>query len=90
MLIKLMGLADMLAVLALYASTFLPGYIIIIMAIYLMIKGLIFAVMGNIVSLIDMLIGFYMILIIFGISYWIITLLFAAHLLQKSIVSVFS
>jgi len=89
MLIKILGAADILAVLSLFLAAVLPQAIIIILALYLIIKGFIFAIMGNIPSLIDLMIGFYIILVSFGIYHWIPTLIAAIYILQKAIVSIF-
>ena len=64
--------------------------IVIILAVYLIFKGFIFAIMGSIPSMIDMIAGIYIIAASFGISHWGITLIASIYLLQKAVISVFS
>ena len=90
MIVKILGVADMLAVLSLLLASVIPQVIIIIMALYLIIKGLIFTIIGNIPSFIDLIIGFYIIAVSFGISHWIITLIVVVYIVQKAVISVFS
>ena len=90
MLLKVFGLADILSVLALSIAPVLPPSLVLIMALYLMLKGLIFSLMGDMISLIDILIGFYILLVSAGLSQWIITLIASVYILQKAIAPVFS
>jgi hypothetical protein len=88
MFLKIFGLADILAIIALLFATILPQDLVILMAIYLIIKGFIFILMGGIFpSGFDILSGFYLIIASFGISHWIMTLIVIIFLLQKAVVS---
>ena len=90
MLLKLLGIADLLALIALFLATYLPQSLVIFMAIYLIAKGLIFTLMGDLVSLADVFTGLYIISASYGISHWSITLIITILILQKSIISIFS
>lgn len=90
MILKLLGLADLLALIALFLTTLLPQSIIIVMALYLIIKGVFFAIMGDMVSLIDVFTGIYLASASYGMSHWSITLILTIIILQKAIVSIFS
>jgi len=60
MLIKILGIADITAALIFFISTifsFIPQKIIIIISVYLIIKGIIFAIMLDIASIIDIIAG---------------------------------
>ncbi len=88
MLIKLLGIADILTILALIGSTFLPQQIIIIMGIYLIIKGLFFIVTGSLFpNFFDMISGVYIIIVSFGFSHWIPTSIVILFLVQKAFIS---
>ena len=88
MLIKILGFADILAIFALLAANLLPQKLVILMAFYLIMKGLIFMLMGgSITNLIDMITGFYLILASFGVSHWILTIPAVLFLAQKAFVS---
>ena len=90
MLLKLLGAADILTLISLLLISYLPKTLVIVMALYLIVKGIIFTLMGDIVSLIDALSGFYIITASYGLAHWSITLIITLIILQKSIVSIFS
>jgi len=90
MLVKILGIVDLFIVIGIIISSMLSPNIIVIFALYLMLKGLIFAIIGDKMSLIELMIGFYVLSLTYGISHWIITTLVVIYLLQKGVVSIFS
>ncbi|MBS3168157.1 hypothetical protein J4216_03475 [Candidatus Woesearchaeota archaeon] len=90
MIIKLLGFADLLAVIALIGSSFLPQSLVIIMAIYLIIKGLYFVIIGGVIpNILDLISGIYLLLAILNFTHWIPTLIVSLYLLQKAAISLF-
>ena len=89
MILKLLAFADILAILALLLSSFLPKTLILLMALYLVVKGLTFIFLfGNLFpSFFDVLCGFYIILAGFGITHWILTVIVILFLGQKAFFS---
>ena len=89
MIIKILAIADLLAIIALLGSSLLPQNIIILMGLYLIIKGLVFTLLfGNLFpSSFDILSGFYIVFVAFSISHWIITTLIILFLGQKAFFS---
>lgn len=91
MLAKLMGIGDVVAalttiVVALFPS-FLPRTIVFYAAGYLIFKGGMFALGGNIISYIDVFCGIYLILLTYGVSVTLITIFVVFFLIQKNILS---
>lgn len=88
MILKLLAFADILAILALIGSSLLPQNIVILMGIYLIIKGLAFVLIGgSFANFFDMTVGFYLIIAAFGITNWIPTVLSILFLGQKAFLS---
>ena len=89
MIVKLLGFADILAIVALLASKILPQPLVIAMAMYLVIKGIFFMITEGItfINFFDLLGGIYLIAASFGISYWILTAIVLIVIGQKAIVS---
>lgn len=83
MLIKLLGLADLAAVITIIAAPILPANIIIYSAGYLIFKGGLFAINGNIISVLDVVCGIFTLLLAFDISHPYITLFMLIFLVQK-------
>ena len=90
MLIKILSLGDILSIIALISLPVLPISLVMLMGLYLIIKGITFSLMGNLVSLIDGLAGFYILIAVFGISHWIPTLIVSIFILQKAIPPIFT
>ena len=90
MLLRLLGIADLLALIALLLATYLPQSLVIIMSLYLTIKGTFFLILGNPVSLLDIFAGIYLASASYGLSHWSITSIITILILQKAIISVFS
>ncbi|MBW2971225.1 hypothetical protein KY320_03635 [Candidatus Woesearchaeota archaeon] len=94
MLVKLMGLGDIFAAVMTIVATMHPvaaskqliGYA----AAYLVLKGGIFSLAGNIVSYIDVLCGVYIFLLSLGISLPLLTLFAVLFLVQKTAFSFFA
>ena len=88
MILKLFGFADILAIIALLAATILPQKLVLLMAIYLIIKGFLFVIMGGVFpNFFDILSGLYLAAASFGISYWIFTTVVVLFLAQKAFLS---
>ncbi len=88
MILKILGLADILAIMALLAATILPQKLVILMALYLIIKGLFFILTGGVFpSFFDIISGLYLVIASFGISHWIPTVVITLFLLQKAFFS---
>lgn len=88
MIVKLLGLIDLLAAVFIILLRFNIGRdIAFIIAIILLIKSVIF--LTSFISLIDVLCGVFLLLAIYG-YYYFFTWLFALWLLQKGVISVFS
>ena len=89
MIVKIFGLADLLAVIALLGSSLLPKQILIIMSLYLIIKGIFFLLLGGspLSNIFDSISGFYITLVAYGLSHWIPTVIVTIYILQKAIIS---
>ncbi len=88
MIIKILAIADILAIIALLGSSLLPQNIIILMGLYLIIKGLVFTLLyRNIISFLDSVCGFYLILAAFSFAHWIPTTIVLIYLGQKAFFS---
>ena len=88
MLVKLLGVADILAIIALLFVTLLPRKLVLIMALYLIFKGVIFMLGGGIFpSFLDLTSGVYIAAASYGISHWIPTLAVIIFLIQKALLS---
>ena len=91
MFVKLLGIVDIMAALVLLMSGFIPAKVIVIVGIYLIIKGLLFNVLKiNLVSIVDAIIGVFMLLGVYaGFSVNFFRVLFFVFLIQKGIFSLF-
>ena len=91
MLVKILGVVDIITSLMLLLSKFVPGNIIMIFAVYLIIKGLLFNIFGpNMISMIDLAIGVFLVIGIYtGLSVSFFRVLFFVFLVQKGIFSLF-
>ena len=90
MIAKLLGIFDIICVLVLLAVKILPSQVVMFFAMLLTAKGIIFAAMGDRVSILDALCGIYMGLIVYGFSNHVISVAFMLILLQKGILSLFA
>ncbi|MBS3152125.1 hypothetical protein J4230_01805 [Candidatus Woesearchaeota archaeon] len=88
MIIKILALADILTIISLLGVSLLPQKLVLAMAIYLMLKGLVFILIGSLFpNFIDMLCGFYIIFAAFGITHWIPTVIVILFIGQKAFFS---
>lgn len=90
MLLKLLGIIDILAIISLLAVNILPQPLVLFMALYLIIKGALFTIIGGqLPSLFDVVSGIYIAAASYGISHWIITVIIMIYIGQKAIISLF-
>jgi hypothetical protein len=87
MFMQLLGSLDVLAAMLLIFSPILPSQPLLLAAVYLMVKGLLFLLGGDTVSMIEMAVGFYFIFAAFDLVWNPITVLCALFLLQKGVLS---
>ncbi len=88
MIAKLLGLVDLLAVVCLFIGRFLPSDFVMTISMLLSIKGILFASMMNIISVLDAIAGVYIgLAIVYGIGNSAITTFFIIYLLQKGLLS---
>jgi hypothetical protein len=86
-LAKLLGVGDLLAVIVLLFSAIFPQHIITWIATFIILKGVMFGMMKNFVSYIDVVVGIYIVFVGYGISHWVPTLGSALFLGQKGLFS---
>ena len=90
MLVKVFGIADLLAALTLILATILPQSWVFVVAFYLLIKGGIFLLSGDWMSGIDVVVAIYLVLAAYGITQVIVTALAVLFLVQKGAFSLLS
>lgn len=91
MLLKILGFADFVAVFSLVFVDFLPKDLVVIMGIYLILKGLFFTLIGgNMISMLDAGAGIYHVMATYGFSHWIVTSIVVVFIFQKAFVSFMS
>jgi len=66
MILKLLGITDLLVLVSLLLVSYLPETLVIIMAVYLIIKGVIFTLFGDPISLADIFCGLYIVSAAYG------------------------
>ena len=88
MFAKIMGVFDLYAIIAILLAPLFPIKLVLYGAGWLILKGGIFAMMGNIISYIDIFFGLYMVFLAFGISSSILTIIAIIYLGQKVLFSV--
>ncbi len=81
---KLMSIFDMYAILVMLLAPIFPLKWVLYGAGWLVLKGGIFAFQGNIVSMIDVFFGIYIVFVAFGISSTILTIIAIIYLGQKA------
>lgn len=82
---KLLSIGDLLCIIVLLFHSWLPYSIIQFSAMFLIIKGGLFAFMGDKVSFVDILCGIYILILGFGFSVGFITAIFVIFLAQKTL-----
>jgi hypothetical protein len=88
MIVKLLGLLDILCSIVLFFPGFIPSQIIMTLAMFLFCKGMIFGMSyGSLASMIDAFGAIYIGLIVYGFNIKIISMILAFHLLIKGLLS---
>lgn len=88
-LVKLLGFLDLVSgVVIVFSSDFKP--LLVFVAVFLVVKGLFFGLSFNFVSYLDVLSGFYALVLWLGVESVFLTFLVGLFLLQKGVISVFS
>ncbi len=82
---KLLSIGDFLSIIAMLCISWLPQQYIIYSASYLIMKGGIFAAMGNKVSFLDVACGIYIIFMMYGFYNHFLTGFFLLFLAQKTV-----
>jgi hypothetical protein len=85
--LKIMGLVDVLAVVVILIGHILPQKMIIYSAGYLIAKGGFFAMTGNLMSILDVVCGVFIIMLAFGISFKVTNSFMVFFLVQKAFFS---
>lgn len=88
MLVKILGLLDIICAIFLYFSNFMPSSITMTLALILFCKGIIFGMTyGSFVSMIDAFTGIYIGLTVYGFNIGILTIGLSIHLAIKGFLS---
>ena len=90
MFIKVLGVIDLIAAVSLLLSSILPKEWVLLMGIYLLLKGGLFLLSGDLMSLLDITVAIYFILVANEISSVVVTALATLFLLQKGAFSLLS
>jgi hypothetical protein len=90
MIVKILGLLDLMCVFAIIFNSIIPTNIIMNLGMLLAMKGIIFASMKNIGSIIDAFGGFYLGFIVYGATNNLISWFLILYLGQKGILSLFA
>ncbi len=86
-LTRLLGIGDLLAALAILLAGGMPHAISKILALYLISKGGVFALLGDKISILDVLCGLYLLAASNGISWMLVSIGAALFLVQKAVLS---
>ena len=87
MIIKFLGFFDFLVIFVMLLSPFLPFKYMLYAALYLLLKGALFAFGGDIASYLDVGCGTYLMFFAFGISSMFINVIVGLYLAQKFAIS---
>ena len=93
MIIKILGIADILSSVLFFISTLsdaFPHKIILTIAIYLMLKGIIFAILADFASILDIICGIIIAVSIFANLPVLLIFIICIFLIQKGIFSLIS
>ncbi|MCB9359395.1 hypothetical protein H6503_05670 [Candidatus Woesearchaeota archaeon] len=90
MIVKFLGLFDLICVLCIVAFAWIPHSIVMKIGMLLMFKGIVFATFKDIPSILDALAGLYMGLMVYGISAPLIGGFFVIFLGVKGVMSLFA
>ncbi len=86
-LTRLLGIGDLLAAFAILLAGGVPHAISKTLALYLISKGGVFALLGDRISILDMLCGLYLLAASNGISWTLVSIGAALFLAQKAVFS---
>ena len=87
MFAKIMGVGDFIAIILILFAPVLPMRIVLYGAAWLILKGGLFAITGNIVSMLDVLCGLWTVALAFGAHSSTITIIVIIFLGQKVVFS---
>ncbi|HIH39011.1 hypothetical protein J4460_03475 [Candidatus Woesearchaeota archaeon] len=87
MIVKLLGIGDLICALIILMGPLFGPRVIVFFAMFLLAKGGIFGMSGNFVSVLDFFIGVYMILMGFGVTIKVISVVSMIYLSEKAIMS---
>ncbi len=90
MLVKLLGIIDLAAVIAVLLSPILPTRVLLALGIFIILKGLTFGITRSVMNLLDIVCGLLIILMAFKITSLTIIILVTLFLLQKAFFSIIS
>ncbi|MBS1267097.1 MAG: hypothetical protein MAG795_01068 [Candidatus Woesearchaeota archaeon] len=89
MIVKLLSLGDLIAALVAFTVSLnpelIPGKLVFYVIAYLIVKGGLFALMGNFISYFDIASGIYIIALTKGFSVPLLTFIVVLFLVQKNI-----
>jgi hypothetical protein len=88
MLVKLLGILDLFIAIMIFAHTNVSKKALLIIGFYLIIKGLLFGIMEDIASYVDIGVGVYVLLMAAGFSLGIFTVIAGLYLIQKGLLSI--
>jgi len=88
MFLSIFGIIDLFLVLIILASNILPKGVVIIAAAYIILKGIFFVLHNDTVSYVDIVVGIYLVLLVFGFSLDVVTFMSAVFLAQKGLLSI--
>jgi len=87
MFLSLFGIIDLFLVLIILASSVLPKSVVIIAAAYIILKSLFFVLSDDLASYFDLVIGIYLVFLVLGLSFDVVTFFSAIFLAQKGLLS---
>lgn len=90
MLLYMLTLFDFVCALCILLSPIIPGEWIFMPGLFMVAKGVIFGLSGNFLSWIDFAIGLYMLLLVIGVSWTLLTVVSFLYLAQKVVVAFIS
>ena len=85
--VRALGVFDMTISTFILFSTLFPATWLFTAGAYLVVKGGWFALLGNVISYLDVMIGVYLFLLSFGIGHGVLSIIAMLFLVQKGIVS---
>jgi hypothetical protein len=85
---RVLGFLDLLCIFALIFPLFNVTFTVVC-ALYLIIKGGVFTFHKDLISFLDVVVGFYLLALLFGFSNFILTVVAILFVLQKALFSFF-